>query len=151
MKVEIKDYYKNLRLYTFVNKLYMSPIQHGIQTAHVVSTMHGKYGINSEVLNRWAKKDHTIIVLDGTCHGRLQEIGDVVCKFARRYKLPYAIFKEDEYSLNNATTCVGIVLPEDVYSNNFGLLNPTNNTFSGIDFDVLDTQMFNLMSKARLA
>ncbi len=104
-----------MRLYTFVN-YYLSPIQHGIQTAHVVSELSVKYYNPSShhyMLYDWAKNHKTIIVLNGGNQANLQEILLFLSDPDNQY--PYTHFCEDEQSLNNALTCVGIVIPEYVY------------------------------------
>lgn len=126
---------KNYRLYTFVN-FYLSGIQKGIQTAHVVSELFYRYrsradafvDAETEVLYDWATNYKTIIVLDG---GNSQQLIDLhrfifawqSCEFkhagAEKYLLPFRRFYEDEASLNGALTCVGVVLPDDIYDVTF--------------------------------
>ena len=52
------------RLYSFVNGLYMSPIQHGIQTAHLVGEMAVK---NTMIFQEWAQYDKTHMVVLEFC------------------------------------------------------------------------------------
>lgn len=108
-------YFDNLRLYCFVNSLYLSSLQKGLQTAHVVSEMHAKYGTKSEILNQWASKHKTIIILDGTNHDTIKKISDAIEIAGKSFRVPYATFQEDEASLNCACTATGIILPEFLY------------------------------------
>lgn len=96
--------------------MYLSPIQLGIQTAHVVSELFVRYCNPSShrvMLHNWAEEFKTIIVLNGGNQANLKEILLFLCEPDNPY--PYTHFCEDEQSLNNALTCVGIVIPEYVY------------------------------------
>lgn len=108
--------FKNLRLYCFVNGLYLSSLQKGLQTAHVVSELHSKYGTNSEIYNQWASNHKTIIILDGTNHETVKKISGAISEFGKSLRLPYATFQEDEASLNCAYTATGIIMPEYLYT-----------------------------------
>lgn len=100
------------RLYSLTN-MYLSSIQKGIQTAHVVASMaSGESGKNPD-FNTWATTDRTIIVLNG---GNSKSLFDFVCvldEYAEKYA--WDMFHEDHDSLNGALTAVGIVLPRKVY------------------------------------
>lgn len=107
-----------MRLYTFSN-FYLSPIQIGIQTAHVVSELFAQYCrgevVNARVLMDWTANHKTIICLNGgnnagvlSTYERLEVIGE-------RLRLPYAKFHEDEQSLGGIVTCCGIVVPQTIY------------------------------------
>lgn len=117
-----------MRAYFFGN-MYLSSIQNGIQSAHCVSEMFKKYETNcgievpllahnrefttKDVLYTWAKRHKTMILLNGGYASNLDEIAKF---FARKHNpYPWAKFKEEEASLNKATTCVGIVLPAKIY------------------------------------
>jgi hypothetical protein len=106
-----------MRLYTFVNH-YLSPIQHGIQTAHVVAEMFIKYGryTNSnqyQLYRDWADNHKTIIVCNG---GFASNIQTIVETFETQDIYPFAHFHEGVNELNGALTAVGIVVPEFIYS-----------------------------------
>lgn len=109
-----------MRLYTFVN-MYLSPIQHGIQTAHIVSDLFVKYSSNDlyydaeyaqTYLYDWAENHKTIIVKNGGFSSNLIDIYDQI---SNQNVYPCAIFREEVDALNSAVTAVGIVLPADVY------------------------------------
>jgi hypothetical protein len=95
------------RLYSFVN-MYLSGIQKGIQTAHMLQEMNLKWAHNAKLLN-WAYTEKTIIVLEGGKSAMLEYLK----KTFTQSEFPHASFSEDEESLNNALTCVGILLPHD--------------------------------------
>ena len=114
-----------LRLYSFCN-FYISQIQGGIQTAHLVHELFNKYGTvdNSKgfsQLDKWSRNHKTIIVLNGGPNEYLRsrwmmfqrELSAVEDEI--KCKLPWSSFNEDEFSLGGVMTCVGVVLPECIF------------------------------------
>lgn len=109
---------KELRLYSFIN-MYLSPLQHGLQTAHVVGELFVKYtklwGFfekgEYKLLREWADLNKTIIILNGGNSSNLLSIYNELIEINAQLKLPYTKFHEDEESLNRALTCVGVVVP----------------------------------------
>lgn len=136
-----------MRLYTFVN-MYLSPIQHGIQTAHIVSDLFIKYASNDiyldnarENLYDWAENHKTIIVKNGGFASNLINIYDQI---SNQNLYPCAIFREGSDELNSTVTAVGIVLPERVYSLSIEVgEDATNKSF--------DLHIANIISQYRLA
>lgn len=116
----------NYRLYTFVNNVYMSPIQWGIQTAHVVSTMmaNRNYRNREDLFQDWAGDSPTIIVCKGGILSTLSQLEAQVERLATHFDLPWASFYEDQDSLGGILTCVGILMPEKFYA-----ASTTNNAF----------------------
>lgn len=107
-----------MRLYTFCN-YYLSSIQQGIQTAHVVSElMSASFKDQTKeqfkMVLDWAKNHKTIVVCNG---GNCEDLRKL-CDFFNTKENPYPFtnFFEDNQSLNSAITCVGIVLPEEIYN-----------------------------------
>jgi len=106
-----------LRLYSFIN-MYLSQIQQGIQTAHIVHELFNKYpniagaGVT---LRNWSHDHKTIIVLNGGEGRSISEMLEVTKPFAAKNDLPYAEFFEDE-GLGNIRTGFGIVLPEEIFN-----------------------------------
>lgn len=105
------------RLYCLTN-YYLSSLQKGLQTAHVVSELANRAVANSavkKVFESWASDDRTIIILNGGNSAKLQSfqrfLVDSNCPW------PWAAFSEDEASLGGAMTAVGVILPESVYTN----------------------------------
>lgn len=105
----------------FFALMQLSPIQAGIQAAHCVSEMTLEYNY---IFDEWAQSHKTIILLNGGNHQDLNQLYDELKIITKTliYKiggannhLPVVKFTEDEQSLNNATTCVGIIIPNRVY------------------------------------
>jgi len=109
----------NLRLYCVTN-YYLSSLQKGLQTAHVVGELAHKEH-NDEFTRRakklfrqWTDVDKTIIMLNGGNNAGIQAWRDYFNHFSDNY--PTAYFCEDEASLGGAYTAAGIILPSDVYT-----------------------------------
>lgn len=109
------------RLYTMIN-WYLSPIQQGIQSAHIVHELFTKYEnyikTNSEdtpkeILYDWANNHKTMIVLNGGANHDIIDKQQLI-NF-NSCGLPYAHFCEDSYSLGNVMTGVGVVIPNRYY------------------------------------
>lgn len=108
-----------MRLYTFVN-FYLSSIQQGIQTAHLVHELFTKYkapitkSSKSKMLYDWANNHKTIITLNG---GANEDIEDVFKRLSipKMHNYPFASFNEDHFSLGGVMTCCGIVVGPEVY------------------------------------
>lgn len=101
----------NYRLYTFVAHHYLSPLQCGLQTAHVVGDMSQKYP-DDEVFKTWADIDKTIIICGAGNHRGVVDCWTTMKPLCDQVKLPVAIFYEDERSMNRMATACGIVVPE---------------------------------------
>lgn len=102
-----------LLLYSFVN-YYLSDLQRGLQTAHVVSELFIKYDYlqpqENNRLHFWARNNKTIIILNG---GNSKNLLDINCfLYGRAYGYPTERFYEDKDSLNGALTCVGLIFPQ---------------------------------------
>lgn len=105
-----------MRLYTFCN-YYLSSLQQGLQTAHVVAELFNDYKRKQEEsqLFDWSLNHKTIVILNGGNCESLKELNTFLNSDSNDF--PHTSFNEDEQSLNGALTCVGIVLPEKIYSN----------------------------------
>lgn len=109
-----------MRAYFFGN-FYLSSIQQGIQAQHCTAEMFVKYYPPTEewqqgdVLHDWAKNHKTSILLNG---GDCEQLKLLAMILSREPGSPYpwAVFHESELALNHAITCVGIILPEKMYS-----------------------------------
>lgn len=123
-----------MRLYTFCN-CYLSSIQQGIQSAHILGELINSVfetGIttNSTPLKQeitlkekelmivnWCEMHKTIIVCNG---GNAQGIRELTKFFdSKENPFPFATFNEDGDSLDGALTGVGIILPEEIYDAKF--------------------------------
>lgn len=104
-----------MRAYFFGN-LYLSPIQHGIQAAHVTSELFVKYRDrfpqNDHLLN-WAENHKTIVCMNGGMSVTLRGLCTLFENSQNPY--PWVSFREADEALDGALTCVGIVLPERIY------------------------------------
>lgn len=117
------------RGYFFTNSQMISPLQQGLQTAHTVAEMFTLYGdmakldtaastLGSDllgVLTDWARAHKTIIILNGGNCASLKRLSNEIYSLASELKLPWGMFYEDEETLNNAITCVGIIVPSYIY------------------------------------
>jgi hypothetical protein len=109
-----------MRFYSFVNGLYMNSLQYGLQTAHAVSEVSL---LNSSTYNEWANSHKTIIILDATNLAGLKRVLKLLDIMVPIYNagcdpknaIPYSPFHEDMDSLGGVMTCVGAVIPADVY------------------------------------
>jgi hypothetical protein len=124
-----------MRLYAFTN-MYLSSLQIGLQTAHLVSELSQ---LNHPLYQDWASNHKTIIILNGGNQQSLHEIHTFLSDYSEEY--PVAKFHEDEVSLNNALTCTGIIIPEDIY--NISTPNIFNELFAG----TIDLKLLNLREK----
>lgn len=110
----------NYRLYSFVANHYLSPLQCGLQTAHVVSEIFSKINFFplhlQKAVQDWALKDKTIIICGAgnhkgvtDCWTELQRTGIDTGLVAG------AIFHEDEQSMNFMATACGVIVPEQYW------------------------------------
>lgn len=110
----------NYRLYSFVANLYLSPLQCGLQTAHVVSEisrMPGQDGyMPSMPYMKWADNDKTIIICGAVNHKGVTSCFETLQPLASTLGLPCAIFHEDEQSMNSMATACGVVVPEKYWN-----------------------------------
>ena len=105
-----------MRAYFFGN-YYLSSIQQGIQALHCIVEMGHKYKFLSipqtKMLDTWGVIHKTVVLLNG---GNQQSLIDLLAFFVGQDNpYPFGSFREDEQSLNEALTCVGIILPEKIY------------------------------------
>lgn len=101
--------------YFWVNNLYLKEIQLGIQSAHCISDMsiqmHG-----SDTYEKWADEGKTMIIYAGTNSGTVRRTFEILQYVARNIEragleIPHTIFREDEESLDGATTACGFIIP----------------------------------------
>ena len=105
----------NYRLYSFVN-FYLSSIQQGVQTAHLVAELfNDAKGDQKKVLRAWSETDKTIIILNGGACRDINEKLLFLSKEAFSWHAPVSSFSEDTDSLNGIMTCCGIIVPEYVW------------------------------------
>jgi len=124
-----------MRIYCFGN-FYLSSIQQGIQALHVLGEMVAKYGIKrvaqdagynesvfsgstpqSTILADYIANHKTAILLNGGAQKELENLYGFFSSgfISEKNEFPYTFFGEEKAALNNALTCVGIVLPFRIY------------------------------------
>jgi len=96
----------------FINNMYLSSIQNGIQAAHVVHELFRKYQKQDALqyaLHDWADNHKTMIVLNG---GMTEHMLDFL-ELVQDSGLPFALFNEP--GIGNALTSIGVIVPEKMY------------------------------------
>lgn len=108
-----------MRYYGFGN-YYLSSLQQGLQAAHGVGDILTEFEYDThefKIAREWAKNHKTMILLNGGNSEMLQSLYAFFEKLKEQgMNLPFIKFHEDEMSLNNALTHVGIVIPEKYYN-----------------------------------
>ena len=120
----------------FLTNMYLSPIQHGIQAAHCLQEINNNFPKN-KILKDWAENHKTMYVLNG---GTSEQMREMFYLFEHKSNnLPWATFYEP--SLDNALTCIGIIVPETVY-------NPSEEEWKPWSFE---TELSQLLKSKRFA
>jgi hypothetical protein len=96
----------------------MNSLQYGLQTGHVISDFslqkHPAY-------EEWAAKHKTIIICDALNLAGLKRVNNLLSDFTAMLAvsgfifIPHGFFHEDEDALGGIMTCVGVVIPEQIY------------------------------------
>lgn len=113
---------KNYRLYSFVANHYLSPLQCGLQTAHVVSEMTlwpDRTPKLEDAFGTWAREDKTIIICGAGNHRGVIDCFVELMRINTALLLPCAIFHEDEQSMNGMATACGVIVPQEYYDVEF--------------------------------
>ena len=107
-----------MRFYAMGN-YYLSSIQQGIQAAHALGEMLNQYPYGDSSVGRtlrdWSANHKTMVLLNGGNSASLRNLWQLVSD-SRNTSLPVSKFSEDEQSLDNALTCVAIILPKRLYA-----------------------------------
>lgn len=111
------------KFYTWVNTLYMRPIQFGIQSGHLSDEMTCKYLLDPQAdpeardhFTKWiTSADPLYIVGDGSHMERIQEINDQLQLAAEILHLPQAPFYESAAALGGIMTVTGVVVPKSIW------------------------------------
>ena len=106
-----------MRAYFFGN-MYLSSIQQGIQAAHVVAEMFrieddGDDEGPRKILHEWADDHQTMVLLNAGYSEEIRKLAELFNMGDNPY--PWATFAESEEALDNALTCIGIILPVKIY------------------------------------
>lgn len=101
------------RLYSLCN-FYLSSIQQGIQTAHVVSELSMQA---HPLYQHWASLDKTIIVLNGGMTEHLKQAYQLLLDEGVARKYPLAAFYEEHaaFGADGVMTCFGVIMPNTLY------------------------------------
>jgi len=133
---------KNMRLYSFVAGLYLSQLQRGLQTAHVLGELNSKYedhGANlarmekQQLLREWQRKHKTIIIASAMTAGEVRRLHEQLKTLTADWQpsvmqMPVAMFCEDIESADGMATAVGIVVPQHYYDTKFVKGQPVPST-----------------------
>lgn len=107
------------RLYSFVNHIYMSPLQWGIQTGHAAVAMMARALAGPPCLAapflEWNQAGPTKLVLQGGNVARLLSHEARLGELCAHLGLPFSSFREDDESLGGIITCVALLLPEELF------------------------------------
>ena len=140
------------RLYSFVN-CYLSSIQQGIQTAHLVSEIitNPNNSHNRHFVDEWATYHKTIIVCNGGNNKSLMNIYDLFQK--NNNVFPWVKFREDDESLGSILTGLAIILPEEIYDSTFDAENNVWVNKSGIVYvsDIYQYKLIDVIKNTKLA
>lgn len=134
-----------MRFYGFGN-YYLSSLQQGLQAAHVIadiaaSCISEDNSPEYKQFIEWADNHKTIVLLNGGNSDDLFQLFDFFDTIDNPY--PFDMFNEDEASLMRAATCVGIIVPEEIYQTaeflRYGLITKhQNNPDDFIHFEIAD-------------
>ena len=86
------------RFYSFVANLYLSDLQKGLQTAHVIADMSMSFTDEdeaSEAYIQWATSDKVIIICGAAHHQGVVDCYNALLGFKLELDLPVNIFYED--------------------------------------------------------
>jgi len=92
------------------------------------------------ILNDWADNHKTIVIKNGGETNMMLKIKDLCSKM----DLPYAYFHEP--SLDDALTCVGIIVPERYYDRTI-----VNSFMNSMKRSTIENSFIDLLEKTRLA
>jgi hypothetical protein len=114
----------NYRLYAFVANHYLSPLQAGLQTAHVVGELMTAYKPDLDQVGDsvydWAQQDKTIIICGAGNHQGVEDCwAELVRTGIETHLVAGAIFHEDERSMNGMATACGVIVPETYWDTTF--------------------------------
>ena len=99
-----------MRFYSAGN-MYLSSIQQGIQAAHCIGEMVLEHTGN-KMFEDWLSIHKTLICVNGGNNESLNALYDLLSES----EYPVAKFHEDEQSMAGMLTCVGIIVPEKIYT-----------------------------------
>lgn len=106
------------RGYVFINTA-LSSIQKGVQGAHALVELTEKYYYNSDSVSKmlwdWRCVDKTLIFLEAGFHQALLENYLTFSTYCEKLGLPYALFVEDDETMNSMATAFAGIVPSTIY------------------------------------
>lgn len=113
------------KFYSWVNTLYMRPIQFGIQAGHLSNEMTIRYLLDPEIvdadaavhLRDWmTSSDPLYIISDGLCLEVIEKINEQLEQLADYLRLPQHAFFESAGAIGGCMTITGIIVPSEIWS-----------------------------------
>lgn len=132
----------NYRLYSFVAHHYLSQLQCGLQTAHVVGELTASCDQRDpkDTFFSWAEFDKTIIICGAGNHAGVMDAFQQFTAFNNLLPeaLPLALFEEDIVSMNGMATACGLIVPDYYYDATWDkdtgcYITPSNGYYSEIE------------------
>lgn len=115
----------NYRLYTFTANLYLSDLQKGLQSGHVVGELNA-YDTGTpgrDAFDDWSLQDKTMIICGAGNHGGVLRCYDTIQRLCDQpgadielASLAHSLFREDEESMNGMATACGVIVPEKFWN-----------------------------------
>jgi hypothetical protein len=111
----------NYRMYAFVANLYLSDKQFGIQAGHAKGEMIRSFVFadgtpkQMQAISEFLNDGKTWIILGAVNQRGVLDAYAVLDDMAPRLELPYALFREDEDSMNCMATACCVLIPEEMY------------------------------------
>jgi hypothetical protein len=134
-----------MKMYAIANNQYLSEKQCGIQGMHATSELFAKYHVEPKskafaVYKEWATNHKTVILTKGGNCLSLKKTFTKLKKLADELNLPIAKFNEDK-TLNNAFTCIGIIFPTEESFDFFNFNVDQMNAYDKLDDELSRLQL----------
>jgi hypothetical protein len=143
------------RLYSFVAHHYLSQLQCGLQTAHVVGELAHlcDQRASADSFFNWAEFDKTIIVCGASNQaGVLDAFQQFEILNERLHTaLPLALFEEDVASMNSMATACGLIVPDRYYDAVWEAGNSCYVTSEGGIYSEVEQEFVTYLKSFRLA
>jgi hypothetical protein len=151
------------RGYVFVNSA-LSSIQKGVQGAHAMVEVTNRYNYSSvtydevpaasaRVVWDWRNEHKTLIFLEAGFHRGLLENYLTFAQHCEKLGLPYALFVEDDDTMNSMATAFAGVVPSSIYDidlNEYDMVKSTPGMFMEVD-DPDDVALCRFLKQFHLA
>jgi hypothetical protein len=111
--------------------MYLSSIQQGIQAFHCLGEMTLEHTGN-KMFEDWLSIHKTLICINGGNNESLNALYELL----KESDYPVAKFHEDNASMGGMLTCVGIIVPEKIYSTDISDVESALAVLTPIEFTV---------------